>query len=82
MKGTLSVSVRAKDGIWYEGAAEWVRAVSPEGAFEVWPGHAPLLASLTQGTLTLQTPSGLKERSVTQGFLRVENDQLLILLTA
>jgi hypothetical protein len=32
--------------------------------------------------LTLQTPSGLKERSVTQGFLRVENDQLLILLTA
>jgi hypothetical protein len=32
--------------------------------------------------LTLQTPSGLKERSVTHGFLRVENDQLLILLTA
>jgi len=32
MKGTLSVSVRAKDGIWYEGAAEWVRAGRPPPA--------------------------------------------------
>jgi F0F1-type ATP synthase epsilon subunit len=80
MKETLSVSVRTKEGLWYEGEAKWVRAVSPEGYFEVWPGHAPLLASLTQGTLTIQTPTGLKERPITHGFLQVENDQLLILL--
>ncbi len=80
MKGVLSVSVRAKDGIWYEGPAEWVRAVGAEGSFEVWPDHAPFVTSLAQGILTIQTPAGVKERPTAQGFLQVEANRLLILL--
>ncbi len=80
MKDTLSVSVCTKEGVWYEGPAEWVRAVGSEGSFEVWPQHAPFMTSLSQGTLAIQTPAGLKERPTTQGFLQVDNNRLLILL--
>ncbi len=81
MKDMLSVSVRTKDGVWYEGPAEWVRAVGAEGSFEVWPQHAPFMTSLGQGMLIIQTPAGPKERPTTQGFLQVDDNRLLILLT-
>ncbi len=81
MKDMLSVSVRTKDGVWYEGPAEWVRAVGAEGSFEVWPQHAPFITGLGQGILTIQTPAGLKERPTTRGFLQVDDNRLLILLT-
>jgi len=80
MKEMLSVSVRTKEGVWYEGPAQWVRAVGAEGSFEVWPQHAPFMTGLTQGVLTIQTPEGLKERPTTQGFLQVDSNRLLILL--
>ena len=80
MKDMLSVSVRTKEGVWYEGPAEWVRAVGAEGSFEVWPQHAPFMTSLAQGMLIIQTPAGPKERPATQGFLQVDDNRLLILL--
>jgi len=81
MKDLLSVSVSTKEGVWYEGPAEWVRAVGVEGSFEVWPQHAPFMTGLVQGVLTIQTPAGPKERTTTQGFLQVDNNHVLILLT-
>jgi F0F1-type ATP synthase epsilon subunit len=82
MKSELTASVRAQEGPWYEGPIQWLRATSPEGSFEVWPGHAPLIAALKEGPLTLQTPTGPKERLIKQGFLQVEANQVLVLIVA
>lgn len=81
MKTHLHVSVRTPEGTWYEGPAEWLRARSPEGSFEVWPGHAPLVAALLAGDLVLQTPTGPKQQAIKTGFLQVEKDQVLVLLS-
>lgn len=82
MKTQLHISVRTPEGIWYEGPAQWVRAVSPEGSFEIWPGHAPFVAALSAGDLVVQTPTGLQQQTVQTGFLQVEKDQVLVLLSS
>lgn len=68
----MKVSVYSPEGPLYTGEARSVRAVGVEGTFEVWEGHAPIVAQLAAGPLQIATSAGEKIFSLAGGFLWVE----------
>ena len=48
------------------------------GAFEVLRGHAPLVSTLTAGTIRYEQDGVLKEYPVTGGFVKVDNNMVLV----
>jgi len=73
----MKVMVVSPRGVLYEGPAQKVGAVSVEGAFEVLDGHAPFVAQLPPGNLTLTTESQPKAFSHAGGFLWVDGQGLV-----
>ncbi|RMF48814.1 MAG: F0F1 ATP synthase subunit epsilon [Bacteroidetes bacterium] len=73
----MKAIVVSPKGVLYEGPAQKVGAVSVEGAFEVLEGHAPFVAQLPPGNLTLSTDSQPKAFSHEGGFLWVDGEGLV-----
>lgn len=49
-----------------------------KGRFEVLPGHAPLLSSLSEGVLKYDCDGKRNLLHVSSGFVRVENDTVTV----
>ena len=62
-------------------AAEADEVIIPgsEGLFGVRPGHAPFLALMDPGPLTVREGSGSQVFFVAGGFAKIEHDQVLVL---
>ena len=50
----LTVRILTPEGTLFEGAAEAVFLPGMKGAFEVLPGHAPLISTLDRGEIVLR----------------------------
>lgn len=74
----MKVAVYSPGGPLYLGEARSVRAIGVEGSFEVLEGHAPLIAQLAPGPLTIRTTPEEKRFELTGGFLWVEGDTVRI----
>ena len=76
----LQVRVVAPDSVLYEGPAASVVAPAWDGKVGVLPGHAPMIALLGNGELSIDLAEGGSERFfVAGGVLRIEGDDLMIL---
>jgi F-type H+-transporting ATPase subunit epsilon len=77
----LGVRVLTPEGPVYEGVATMVVAPSVLGEVGILPRHAPLIAFLKAGETRIKT---LEDTTVvlatTEGYLSVEEDQMLILV--
>jgi F-type H+-transporting ATPase subunit epsilon len=77
----LGVRVLSPEGVVWEGAATMVVAPSVLGEVGILPRHAPLIAFLRMGETRIKT---LEETEVvlatTEGYLSVEEDQVLVLV--
>ena len=49
-----------------------------KGRFEVLPGHAPLLSSLTEGVIRYEADAQRQLLHVDGGFVRVQNDEITV----
>ncbi|MEN3040853.1 MAG: hypothetical protein ABDH66_04865 [Bacteroidia bacterium] len=67
----MRVAVYSPDGTLFEGEAQRVAATSPEGAFEVLEGHAPMIAQLVSGSLRVATSEGERSFPLRDGYLIV-----------
>ncbi len=77
----LQVRVVSPEQVLYEGPAASVVAPSWDGKVGILPGHAPMIALLGSGELSLDQPGGGSERLfVAGGVLKVEGDDLMILV--
>ena len=47
----MKLEIVSPDGILFEGEAERVSFPGAAGSFDILPHHAPLIASLRQGTI-------------------------------
>ncbi len=63
----------------FKGKAESINAPSEEGHMTILAGHAPLLANLTKGKITVAIPSGTKEFKITSGFIEVNEKGVTVL---
>jgi len=76
----LQVRVVSPDSVLFEGPAGSVVAPAWDGRVGVLPGHAPMIALLGTGELSIDLPEGGSKRFfVAGGVLKVEADDLLIL---
>jgi F-type H+-transporting ATPase subunit epsilon len=76
----LQVRVVSPDSVLYDGPGASVVAPAWDGKVGILPGHAPMIALLGSGELSIDQPGGGSERFfVAGGVLKVEGDDLMIL---
>jgi F-type H+-transporting ATPase subunit epsilon len=77
----MGVRVLTPEGPVYEGDAAMVIAPSVEGEVGILPRHAPLIAFLRIGETRINTlEDGVHAFATTEGYLSVEDDQVLVLV--
>ena len=80
MARTLRVRVVSPEKVVYEGDASALVAPAWDGKVGVLPGHAPLMALLGSGELSVEVPGGgTKRYHVAGGILKVESSQATVL---
>jgi len=78
--GTFHVRVVSPEKVVYEGEAESLVAPAWDGKVGILPHHAPMLALLGAGDLSLETPgAGTRKYYVAGGILKVEGAQTTVL---
>ena len=76
----LNVRVVSPEALLFEGAAASVVAPAWDGKVGVLPGHAPMIALLGSGELSIDLPAGGSESFfVAGGVLKVEGSELTVL---
>ncbi len=76
----LQVRVVSPDSVLFDGLAASVVAPAWDGKLGILPRHAPMIALLGSGELSIDRPGGGSERFyVAGGVLKVEGDDLMIL---
>ena len=80
MAGPLKVRVVSPEKIVFEGEASAVVAPAWDGQVGILPSHAPMLALVGAGTLSVERPGGGTDAFyVAGGVLKVERDQVTVL---
>lgn len=80
MAGPLQVRVVSPDRIVFEGEAAAVVAPAWDGQVGILPSHAPMLALVGSGEMSIDLPGGGSEAfHVAGGVLKVERDQVTLL---
>lgn len=74
----MTVEVVSPEAILYNGSATAVVAPAWDGLLGILPRHAPMLALLGKGPLTVRSPEGSKRFQVAGGFLQVSKDVVRI----
>ena len=78
---SLAVRVVSPAEVVYEGEASSIVAPTWDGQVGVLPGHAPMMALLGHGMLSVDQPGGGSEEwYVAGGVLKVEKNQATILV--
>ncbi len=76
----LNVRVVSPEELLFEGTAASVVAPAWDGKVGVLPGHAPMIALLGSGELSIDVPGGGSQKFfVASGVLQVEGSELIIL---
>lgn len=79
MAGMLSVTVVSPDRTVYSGEASSVVAPAWDGKVGVLPGHAPMIALLGAGEMSLGTGVDKETFHIAGGLLKVEGDSVTVL---
>lgn len=75
----LEVDLVAPDRTLWKGEARMVTAPAADGQLGILRGHAPVLAVMREGVVTIRPASGEPfEAHVTGGFLSVDSDVVTI----
>ena len=77
--GRLEVHVVTPEQEVWTGEADMVVATAIDGEIGILPGHAPLLAALDVGRLSIDTGGGREDAAVDGGFLHVKDDRVDVL---
>lgn len=74
----LRLKVLTPDGTVFDGSVEAVYLPGSKGRFEVLPGHAPIITSLTRGVVDWLPSHPDQAVSVRDGAAIVENDTVTV----
>jgi len=78
----LQLSIVSPAATYYDGVVKTVQIPTSEGLIGVLPGHAPLLALLGYGLLTLRDSTGEKQYLIEEGFVEINNNHVVVLANA
>ena len=75
----LDVHVVTPEAEVWTGEADLLVATAIDGEIGILPGHAPLLAALDVGRLSIESGGGKEEAAVDGGFLHVKDNRVDVL---
>lgn len=79
--GTFQVFILAADCAFYEGPCESLVVPTLQGQYGILPNHSNMISAVIPGTLTYKLPgSPEKQAAVSAGLVKVENDEVLVLV--
>ena len=77
----MKVTITQPDKTLFEGEAKLLQLPGTDGLFEMLDNHAPIIASLKQGTLRLVTPADEPQTfAIRGGILKGQNNEITILV--
>jgi F-type H+-transporting ATPase subunit epsilon len=80
MPKPFRVDIVSPDGLAWSGDAEFVVARTPDGEIGIMADHEPVMASLVQGTVSVDAVGGGRVQvDVVGGFLQVLANQVTLL---
>lgn len=74
----LKLKIVCPEKVVYEGDAENVTVPGSLGQFEILDNHAPIISSLTAGTVTYTGNGGKQSLQVLGGFVEVKKNEVCI----
>ena len=78
---TMHLDFYKADGVFYEGEAEYLSVPTNGGEYGVMAGHENVVVAVVPGILRYRLPGEeMKMASVSNGMMRVEDGQVLILV--
>ncbi|MEA3408400.1 MAG: hypothetical protein U9R48_10040 [Chloroflexota bacterium] len=80
--GRIRLQIISPEKIVYEEEVDWLQVPLSDGLLGIWPGHAPLIASLTQGQIQFGVDGSVEEIAVGEGILRVDGERCIVLTGA
>jgi F-type H+-transporting ATPase subunit epsilon len=75
----MEVSIVTPQAEVFAGEARWLVAPGAEGEFGILPGHTPFLTTLVEGEVVVATSAGEERFHVTDGFVEVRDDRVVVL---
>ena len=77
---TFPLQILAADRPFYDGPCQSLRLPTSDGQYGILAHHRNVIAAIAPGTLYLRLPDGTEQiAAVSQGLIKVENNQVLIL---
>lgn len=77
----MNISILTADRSIYEGAITSVKVPGVSGEFQVLQNHAPIVAALQEGKVTVQKLDGERMQFyIKQGFIEVLNNEVSLLV--
>ena len=78
----VNLRILSPEQVLFEGRALWVEIPLYDGLIGIWPGHAPLIGSVSKGTIRFETDGGIRELPIGSGVLRVRPTECAVLVGA
>ena len=76
----MKVKITKPDSTLYDGEAKLVQLPGTGGLFEILNNHAPIISSLTKGTIRLVADSGEQSFDIRGGVVKGQQNDLMILV--
>jgi F-type H+-transporting ATPase subunit epsilon len=64
---------------YFNGEITSIKVPGTSGAFQILKNHAPIVSSLTRGTVQVTKEGGSEEIKITGGFIEVLNNEISVL---
>ncbi len=75
----MQLNILTPENNIFSGEAESVQLNGMDGKFEILNNHAPLIASLIEGTVRIKTASGKQEFKLKSGIVEVLKNNVSVL---
>ncbi len=79
MPNSLSVTIRDRSGILFQGEAQAVSSQNEKGPFDILPEHAHFISTLTE-KVVIHLSTGEQTFSCSKGMISTVEDEVTILL--
>lgn len=76
----MKVKITKPDSVLYEGEATLVQLPGTGGLFEILSNHAPIISSLTKGTIRLVNEGDEQTFDIRGGVVKGQQNDILILV--
>lgn len=64
----------------FDGEAKSIRLPGVEGSFQLLNQHAPIVAALVNGKVSIETDKGVQDLHITGGFVECKNSKVAVLI--